>query len=43
MSIGIAVSRTGDDPDSLIAAADAAMYEVKRGGGGGYAQAARGR
>ncbi|MCA3071407.1 MAG: GGDEF domain-containing protein [Rhodocyclaceae bacterium] len=43
VSIGIAVSRTGDDPDSLIAAADAAMYEVKRGGGGGYAQAARGR
>ena len=39
-SIGIAVSRPGDDPDSLLAAADKAMYAVKRAGSGGYLLAA---
>jgi diguanylate cyclase (GGDEF)-like protein len=36
VSIGIAVSGPGDDPDSLLAAADKAMYAAKRGGSGGY-------
>jgi diguanylate cyclase (GGDEF)-like protein len=40
VSIGIAVSSPGADPDSLLAAADKAMYEAKRKGHGGYALAA---
>jgi hypothetical protein len=40
VSIGIAVSGPEDDLDSLLAAADKAMYEAKRRGCGGYALAA---
>ena len=31
-SIGVAVSSEGADPDALLAAADTAMYDAKRGG-----------
>jgi two-component system cell cycle response regulator len=31
-SIGVAVSRAGDDPGALVARADAALYEAKEGG-----------
>ncbi len=36
VSIGIAVSGPDDDPDSLLAVADEAMYAAKRRGSGGY-------
>jgi diguanylate cyclase (GGDEF)-like protein len=32
VSIGVAVGTAGDDPAALIAAADSAMYEAKKGG-----------
>ncbi len=32
VSIGVATHRTGDDPDSLVARADAALYMAKRSG-----------
>jgi diguanylate cyclase (GGDEF)-like protein/PAS domain S-box-containing protein len=35
-SIGIAFAQEGDDPDSLLRNADAAMYSVKEGGRGTY-------
>jgi diguanylate cyclase (GGDEF)-like protein/PAS domain S-box-containing protein len=35
-SIGIAFAQEGDDPDSLLKHADAAMYKVKAGGRGTY-------
>jgi diguanylate cyclase (GGDEF)-like protein/PAS domain S-box-containing protein len=35
-SIGIAFAQEGDDPDSLLKNADAAMYKVKEGGRGTY-------
>jgi diguanylate cyclase (GGDEF)-like protein/PAS domain S-box-containing protein len=35
-SIGIAFAQGGDDPDSLLKNADAAMYKVKEGGRGTY-------
>jgi diguanylate cyclase (GGDEF)-like protein/PAS domain S-box-containing protein len=35
-SIGIAFAQEGDDPDSLLKNADAAMYKVKEGGRGSY-------
>lgn len=35
-SIGIAFAQKGDDPDSLLGHADAAMYRVKEGGRGSY-------
>ncbi|MEO6988213.1 MAG: diguanylate cyclase [Aquihabitans sp.] len=35
-SIGIADWRPGDTPDDLVRAADRAVYEVKRNGGGGW-------
>jgi diguanylate cyclase (GGDEF)-like protein/PAS domain S-box-containing protein len=35
-SIGIAFAQEGDDPDSLLRHADAAMYSVKEGGRGTY-------
>jgi diguanylate cyclase (GGDEF)-like protein/PAS domain S-box-containing protein len=35
-SIGIAFAQEGDDPDTLLRHADAAMYSVKEGGRGNY-------
>lgn len=35
-SIGVAIAPLGSDVDALVAAADAAMYEVKRAGGSGH-------
>jgi GGDEF domain-containing protein len=35
-SIGIAFAQEGDDPDTLLRHADAAMYKVKEGGRGTY-------
>ncbi len=35
-SIGVAIAPLGSDVDALVAAADAAMYEVKRAGGAGH-------
>lgn len=41
VSIGIALqSGAGENPDTLLAAADTAMYRVKTGGGGAFAHAA---
>jgi len=34
-SVGVALSRPGEEPDALLRAADAALYEANRSGGGG--------
>jgi PleD family two-component response regulator len=40
-SLGIATSAPGDTPASLLAAADAAMYEAKKAGGRRFSFATR--
>jgi diguanylate cyclase (GGDEF)-like protein len=41
LSIGVALSAPGDDADTLLAAADQALYRAKAGGRGRWALASR--